>query len=129
MKGRFLPLPKQQQGASAFAIIVVLGMAAVILTVAFKLYPAIYEQWQIENVITSFENEKDLENLSVSDVGKRFRTRLQTNNVRKFDFDENVLITMEDDILSIEVDYESRVNIYRNIDAVVVFQKSIEVIY
>lgn len=119
----------QQQGASMPAIIVFLGMAAVILTVAFKLYPAIYEQWQVESVLNSFKEEKGLDDQSVRDIEKKFNSRLITNNVRNFDFKESVFITMEENILSIEVEYENRINIYKNIDAVVKFQENLEIGY
>jgi len=116
----------KQGGASALAIIIFLGMAAVILTITFKLYPVFYEHWQIESVAKSFEEEKNLENISLDELEKRFKTRLSTNNVRDFDFDNNVLMTMEDGLFSIELSYEERINMYRNVDAVVVFEKLYE---
>lgn len=120
---------KKQQGVSALFILVFLGLLALALLVSFKLYPAYYEHWQIESVIESFEEEKDLADLSVKEVIKRFQLRLQTNNVRNFDFDDSVFIDMEDGVLSIELDYEVRQNVYRNVDAVVIFKKQVEIKY
>lgn len=124
------PIPfsslSNQKGASSLAIVIFLGMAAVILTIAFKLYPVFYEHWQIESVAKSFEEEKDLADLSLREVEKRFQTRLITNNVRDFKFDDNVVIGMDEGLLSIELEYEVRINMYRNIDAVVVFEKLFE---
>jgi len=119
----------RQQGASALVVIIFLGMAAVILTIALKLYPVFYEHWQIESVAQSFEEEKGLDELPLKEIEKRFKLRLGTNNVRDFNFEEGVFITMEDGLLSIEVDYEQRINMYRNIDAVVTFSKLYETRY
>ncbi len=117
---------RSQRGASALSIIVILGMAAVILTIAFKLYPAFYENWQIELVVDSFEDERGLDELSVNDIERNFQKRLTTNNVRDFKMKDNVEITMEDDTLYIDVDYEVRIPMYSNVDAIVSFQKSLE---
>lgn len=112
-----------QRGASAIIVLVCLGMAALILLTAFKLYPVYFDHWAIMSVADSFEAEPALEEMSERDVDKRFMLRLQTNNVRDFDYDDSVLVEMDEGLLSITVDYEKRVNIYNNIDAVVVFKE------
>lgn len=116
----------KQGGASALVMVIFLGLAAVVLTIAFKLYPVFYEHWQIESVAKSFQEESGLDELTIKEIEKRFKTRLSTNNVREFNFEEGVLITMEDGLLTIDVDYEQRVNMYRNIDALVTFKKLYE---
>ncbi len=126
MPSHLRPLQKQQRGASALAILMVVAMAAIILMVAFKLYPAYYEHWQIEGVMESFDDEEGLAELSLREIKRRFSARLQTNNVRNFKMDENVQFDLAEDYLAIELDYEVRVPIYRNIDAVMTFQKSYE---
>lgn len=118
--------PFKQQGASPIVVISFIAMAAVILSVAFKIYPVMFENWQIEAVVDSFEQEKDLDSINVREVSRRFQARLQTNNVRDFKMKDNVFITMEDGTLTIHVDYEARVPIYRNIDAIVVLEKTLE---
>ena len=117
---------KRQRGASALFMLIFLAMAAIILTIAFKLYPAYYEHWQIEGVVESFENEEDLANTSLREIERRFGARLQTNNVRNFNMEENVVFDLTEDFLGIEVNYEVRVPVYRNIDAVMKFEKSFE---
>lgn len=112
-----------QTGASAIIILICLGMAALILLAAFKLYPVYFDHWAIMSVADSFETEAGLEEMNEREVDKRFKLRLQTNNVRDFDYDDAVIVEMEDGLLSISIDYEKRVNLYSNIDAVVVFKE------
>jgi len=119
-------IAKKQRGASTPLIIIFIAMAAAILTVTFKLYPVFYENWQIENIIDSFEDEANLQELSAGDIEKRFGNRLITNNIRNFNSDESVFISMDEGLLVIESDYEVRLPIYRNIDAVVKFKKLFE---
>jgi len=126
MQATHMHLSHSQRGASILSILLVLGMAAVLLMVAFKLYPAYYEHWQIEQVVDSFEDESGLSEMSAREIEKNFQKRLTTNNVRNFKMKDNVEIFMEDDTLYIDVAYEVRVPIYRNIDAVMTFTKSLE---
>lgn len=116
----------KQTGASSLSVIVFLAMAMVILTIAFKLYPVFYEHWQIQNIVESFHDETDLKELPVKEISRRFETRLLTNNVRDFNFKDSVKITTIDGTLKIVVDYEVRVPIYKNIDAIVSFDESLE---
>jgi hypothetical protein len=120
-------LPSNQAGASALAILIIVAMAAMILLVVFKLYPIYFEHWQIQSVVESFEEESGVEELSVGEVAKRFKLRMQTNNVRDVRYDDAIEIYKEDGILTIDVDYERRINIYKNVDAVVVFQDVTEI--
>jgi len=117
---------KKQTGASAPVLIIFLGMSAVILTLVFKLYPPIFEHWQVESVVESFEEDSDVTELSVSEIQKRFNKRLVINNVRNFKSNEWLFITKDDGLLTVEVNYEVRVPVYRNIDAIMTFEKAFE---
>lgn len=114
---------KRQRGASALAILIFLSMASLLLLVGFKLYPVYYDHWTIMSIAESFSDESDTESISQSEVIKRYRLRLQTNGVKEFNFDDSVYVEKDADGLLIEVDYERRVNIYKNVDAVVVFSE------
>jgi len=116
----------KQQGASTPLVILFVAMLMTILTVAFKLYPVFYENWQLQHVVESFQDEADLKDTSVNEIRSRFEKRLLTNNVRDFNADDNLSITKADGTLSIFVEYEVRVPIYKNIDAVVSFEESFE---
>mgnify|MGYP000668582373 CR=1 FL=1 len=121
-----MALSKDQQGASKPLVLLFLVMATVILTVGFKLFPVFYENWQIESIVNSFEDESDLEIVTVKVLSERFYSRLTINNVRDFDYEESVFLSKDDGVFVIEVDYEVRIPIYRNIDAVMTFEKVFE---
>ena len=116
----------KQQGASMPVVILFIAMAMIVLTIAFKLYPSFYENWQLKQVVESFDDESGLQYLSVKELRSRFDKRLLTNNVRNFNSKESLTITKNEDTLSIYVEYEVRVPIYENIDAIVSFEESLE---
>jgi len=119
----------KQKGASTPLLILFLGMTAIIATIAFKLYPPFFEHWQIESVVDSFEDEAGIDELTVNEISKRFNVRLVSNNVRSFNSRESTVITKEDGVLTIDVLYEVRIPMYRNIDAIVKFEKLLEKSY
>lgn len=117
---------KKQQGASTPLVILFVGMAMIVLTIAFKLYPAFYENWQLQHVVESFNDEAGLQDLSIKEIKRRFDSRLLTNNVRDFNSADNLVLEKNEDTLFIYVEYEVRVPIYDNIDAIVSFEESLE---
>ena len=111
----------KQKGASTPLVIIFLAMSAVILTIFFKLYPPFYEHWQLEHVMESFKDETDIADVPLHELETRFDKRLVTNSIRDFNSKDSVFISKEDGVFSIELDYEVRIPMYRNIDAVVKF--------
>ena len=110
-------------------VLAFVGMAAMWAVVGFKIYPIYFEHWQLQSVAQSFEDEPGLSELSVGEVSKRFRLRMQTNNIRDVSYADAVTIKADDGVLSIFISYESRVNIYKSIDAVLVFDEVTEFDY
>ena len=123
--------PSQQRGASAIVILLFIAMAALILLVAFKLYPIYYDQWQVMSIAESFDGDPQVSDLSETEIEKRFQLRLTTNGIRDVDFDESVTVEKdsENSTLYITVAYERRTNLYKNVDAIVVFEELKEITY
>ena len=118
-----------QRGASMPAILIFVAMAAMYFLIGFKLYPAYFEHWQLQSVVKSFVDDPEVGDLSVTEIGKRFQVRMQTNNIRDIDFGEAVTIEKEGGVINIYVDYESRINIYDNIDAVLKWDETTEIFF
>lgn len=116
----------RQRGASPFIVLLFVAMLAFFVTILFKLAPPFYDFWQIQKVMESFAEEPDLAELKVKEVESRFDKRLMVSNIRDFKRDENVTITVKDQVLTIDVDYEVRVTMFRNVDAVIAFTHTVE---
>jgi hypothetical protein len=117
---------KKQQGASMLLVTLFIGMSMIVLTIAFKLYPTFYDHWLLKSVIESFDQEIDLKEMSVSEIRIRFDKRLATNGVRGFSTSESLTVVKQDELLSMYVEYEVRVPMYENIDAIVYFEELLE---
>lgn len=120
---------KGQRGASAILVVLFLAMTSLILLAGFKLYPIYFDHWSIMSVADGIEQNEELAEMSVQEISKQYRSRLQINNVRDFDFADSVYIEKADGSILIEIEYERRTNIYRNIDAVVRFNETREFDY
>lgn len=118
-----------QKGVSALFVLIFLAMFAFALLSGFKLYPVYFDHWAVVSTADSFGEDPELAQLSEREYKKRFNLRLQTNNIRDFDFDESIEVDMQEDFLLLNIDYEKRVNIYKNIDAVVSFKEELEYRY
>ncbi len=57
-------------------------------------------------------------------VRKLINKRLSVNNVRGFD-EKNITVEKDGDLVVINVDYEVRNNLFRNVDTVVHFQAQV----
>jgi len=117
----------RHKGASMPAILVFLAMATLIALVGIKLYPVYFEHWLLKSVIESFETDPEIKELSDGEIERRFRLRMQTNNIREISFNEAVEIEKADGVVTIYVEYESRVDVYKNIDAVITFDETTEI--
>ena len=116
----------KQRGASMPLVVLFIAMTSIILTIAFKLYPAYYEHWLIEAVMESLEKDSKIESMSINALENNFETRLLTNNVREFDVSEGFFAEKTDNSVYLAVEYEVRIPMYSNIDAVLKFEESFE---
>ncbi len=113
----------KQKGASGILILIFLGMTALILLAAFKLYPVYFDQWAIQSVADSFEESADLSSMSEREMTKSLQKRFMTNGIRDVKFEESIFVEKLEGEVIIDIDYERRVNIYKNIDAIVSFKE------
>ena len=112
-----------QRGLSYFSMLFAMALGAAILMVGLKLYPLYVDQMTLMSIAEGFQDESELESLSETQVAKMYRLRMQTNSL-DVPMEDHVFIYKEkdDSRFVFETDYERRVNVYKNIDVVVVFK-------
>jgi hypothetical protein len=115
-----------QRGASPMLTLLFVAMLAFFVTIGFKLAPGYYDFWQIRKVAESFRDEPDLAKVDAREVESRIDKRLMTNNIRSFDRKKHISVVIQDDVLYIDVEYEQRVKMFGNVDAIMTFQHSFE---
>ena len=118
-------LPRKQTGASLFAIIVVMTLLAVIIISALKISPAYMDDAVISNAINNLVETDEIEGMSMREVRQYVARTMQANRVS---FSGDYLEEVEEGGVDyIQVQYESRVSLFSNIDAVVKFDYLVEI--
>lgn len=116
---------RNQKGVSALSIMVILFLAASILTIVMKVAPMFFDNMTIAKVLEDIGAQTDIAELSDDEIISALSKRLTINNVRDFDL-KQVAITRDDGLLMIDINYEKRENIFKNIDAVASFENHFE---
>jgi len=116
---------KNQKGASGLTILVILLLAASILTIAMKVAPMYFDNMTVAKVLEDLGAQSDIAELEDDSIISAFSKRLIINNVRDFDI-KKVVIGRDDGMLTIDINYEKRDNIFKNIDVIVSFENHFE---
>ncbi|EDM49863.1 DUF4845 domain-containing protein [Marinobacter algicola] len=125
MKKNSLSSMHRQSGASALVIMIMVLFFGGLLTLAIKLGPAYLDDITIQEALESLEGTEDLSTMGPAQVRTLINKRLSVNNVRGFD-EKNITVQKDGDLVIINVDYEVRNNLFRNVDTVIHFQHEYE---
>ena len=119
---------KKQQGMTAVDILMVLALIAFFTLLALRLVPPYLENFNVTSSLKSLQTEVGIKDKSPGEIRNLLQRRLDINDVANVKR-ENVTIAKDakSGLLKIAVDYEVRVPIMLNVDAVVVFSDSVEV--
>lgn len=113
-----------QKGASLFAIIVVMTLLGIIILAGLKIAPAYMDNQVVKTAIENLKSSGEIEGMSIREIRTYVTRTMQTNGAR---FDGNSIeIIEEGGVDFVEVRYESRVEMFDTIDAVVKFDYRIE---
>ncbi|KPP98110.1 DUF4845 domain-containing protein [Marinobacter sp. HL-58] len=125
MKKNSLSSMRRQSGASALVIMIMVLFFGSLLTLVIKLGPAYLDDITIQEALESLEGTEDLSEMGPSQVRSLINKRLSVNNVRGFDA-KNISVEKNGEFVVINVDYEVRNNLFRNVDTVIHFQHEYE---
>lgn len=115
---------KQQKGASIFAIIVLLIIAGFFFSVGFKLYPAYFDNKLVDSVLTEMIGNNDELNQSKFLIKRTVQRKFTVNQIRLPK--EALKIIKEGNKVILDLDYQVRVPMFANVDAMVKFKKKYE---
>ena len=114
----------KQKGASLYALIVVMTLLGILILAGLKLSPAYMDDMVVKNAIENLKESGELEDMSLRDI-RRYVTRTVQTNGGNFESD-SIDQVEEGGVDYIAVEYESRVAMFLNIDAIVKFSYRIE---
>ena len=111
----------QKQRGSAYSTMIMVVLIAMFLTAALKLAPAYLANNVINNAMASIAENNDMAVISIGEIRSALMRTLDTNDIRGFNA-ANVQVVMEGSQEFVDINYERRVPLFYNIEAVVIFE-------
>jgi hypothetical protein len=112
---------RNQKGLSSLSLLLVLSVAAFLLLLAFRIGPLYLDNYFVKAAIDGLSQEEDVHKLSDRQIERKLLGFFTINNVRDLG-PEDIKVERLKTKTIVKVDYEKRVNILANVDAVVVFE-------
>lgn len=117
-------LRARQTGASLYALIVVMTLLGIIILAGLKLSPAYLDHQIVMNALDNLKESGELDSMSLRDI-RTYVSRTMVANRVAFSTD-SIDQVEEGGVDYLEIDYESRVSMFWNIDAIVKFNERVE---
>ncbi|MDN5870880.1 MAG: DUF4845 domain-containing protein [Nitrococcus sp.] len=111
-----------QEGMTLISWLVVVIGIGVIALVAIRLVPVYIESYTVGSILQSMEGDPGLRSSTRQEVRETFEKRLNMNNIDQ-GVEDNLKINKVLGGLQLIVDYQARVHLLGNLDAVANFRK------
>lgn len=118
---------KSQQGMTAIGWLIVLGLIGFFVLLALRMTPAYLEYFTIKSALASLQNEPGITQKTPAEIRTMLGKRFDVNDVKSIS-SRDVSIDNQGGRLNVGVDYEVRVGVLGNVDAVMMFDHQIEVV-
>ncbi len=105
---------RYQSGATAFAMIFVVLMAVGWLLIAYKTVPAYLDDRTLASVLEGLQRSEDVNSGSEKKIRSLIDRRLSINGMRSFDLNL-IEVAKEDDVVYIDIVYETKETLFRNV--------------
>ncbi len=115
-----LKTPKSQRGMTGISIMMLLALGAFVLAMVFKLFPFYLEGFKVSSTLKGLSSDTRVEGASDRQVKDLILKKLQVDDVDTVT-SEHIKIDSSAQKRSVSIEYEARVHMFGNIDAVVVF--------
>lgn len=118
---------KSQQGMTAIGWLIVLGLIGFFVLLALRMTPAYLEYFTVKSALESLQNEPGITQKTPSEIRSMLGKRFDVNDVKNVS-SKDVSIDNQGGRLNVGVDYEVRVPVLGNVDAVMKFDHSVEMV-
>ena len=120
----------RQRGFSMWQWLVVLAIAGFLLTLGFKLAPLYITNFTVESTVESLRNEPEMAGKSITEMRFAIERKFDVNRIEVIQAvcrdKARPCLKIEKSTTKVIIDanYEARVHVMANVDAVVVFDKN-----
>ena len=120
-------MAKKQKGLSPIGVLFASLFFAAVMLVVFKLGPSYLDYYMLRKVFDEAATSPDIKTKSIEKIQGELYKKLMINNFRDFDLRRDGYIGVEEDVLLIQFEYEVRMPILGNLEALMTFSHSVEV--
>lgn len=111
---------KSQRGMTGISIMMILALAGFVLAMAFKLFPFYLEGFKVNSTLNGLTTDSRVEGASDREVKDLILKKLQVDDVDTVT-SEHIKVDSSGKKRTVSIEYEARVHMVGNLDAVVVF--------
>ena len=117
---------RKQKGLGVVGFLIVIGLVIFFAYLAFLLVPPYYESYAVNDAIKELAKDPEITAMSKVKLKDALTRKLQVNNIRNFTTNE---VAIEEDAGKsyLVLNYEVRVNVFKNLDAVMRFDNKVMV--
>lgn len=116
-----------QRGMTAIGWLIVLGLLAFFVLLVLRLAPGYLESFKVASVLESLQQEPYIGSKTPLEIRKLLEKRMDVNSIDGVAA-KDIVIEQQAGRTTITADYEVRVPMFGNVDAVSKFHKSVEVV-
>ncbi len=117
----------RQRGMTTAGMALVLVVAIFISTMTIKLIPVYLEHFNVKSVLNAVKDDPQLREWSDTDIRRSIDNRFSINDINDVKAKQVQIQRDAGHVKSLTLDYEVRVHMFWNIDAVVRFNEDAEV--
>jgi len=118
--------PKKQVGMGMTGWILMVAIFGSVLTIGMKIIPPFIDHNTMSNILDGMAEIDGLSLQRDETIRRMITKRFKMNNVRDFKVHENVELKRSKKGVQVIMDYEVRMNLFRNVDLIASFDKSVE---
>lgn len=118
---------KRQRGLTMISWLVILTVIGFFIMVGLRVGPVYMEHYSVKNIVQSLEQEPFISRKPVGEIRKMLLRRFDINSIRNVTRD-HLKIRRSGGVTTIEIGYEQRRPIAGNMDVIMTFNESIELV-
>ncbi len=111
---------KSQHGMTAISVLMIVVLVGFVLLIAAKLVPTYFAHFKVEAALKNLASDKRAEGASDKEIKSLILKKLDVDDV-DFVTEKDIVITKTSAGRTVAIDYEARVPMFANVDAVVKF--------
>jgi len=118
-----LKTPKSQRGMTGMGIMMILILVGFVLFIAIKLFPLYLEGFKVTSTLNGLTTDSRVEGATDRQIKELILKKLQVDDVDSV-MAEHIKVDSSGKKRKVSIEYEGRVHMMSNVDAVVVFGKN-----